>query len=117
MSNWNDKANVIMRTNYESGKTFNTVPQVIDAGGKLPPRWRDETGRIVKRGKRNTEIIKRKPKKRERRTWSDGELETVLKMRKKNITWKEIAAYYRMHESTLVSKVRRLKKALRDEEE
>lgn len=112
MSNWNNRANTIMRTNYETGEKFNSVPQVINAGGKLPTGWKDEEGRRVKRESRGP---KREPRawiteKLEKRTWRKGEEDRIIQMREEGMLWKDVGKLYDMAKNTVSRRIREYKK-------
>jgi hypothetical protein len=112
MNNWNIRANTIMRFNYETGEKFNTVPQVINSGGKLPAGWKDSTGRVVKRESRGPKL---KPSTwnmmiTERREWKEGEEERIIQLNAEGMTWAAIGELYGINRKTLGHRIKRYKK-------
>lgn len=104
--------NTIMRINYETGESFNTLPQVIAAGGKIPEGWRNEKGQLVKRKER-------KPKRKsntwdtmitERREWKDGEEERLIQLQAEGMSMKAIGELYGIPKATIWRKITKYKK-------
>lgn len=107
-----ESENTILRVNYETGASFNTVRGVIDAGGQLPQGWRDENGQLVERKRR-----KSKPKSTkwntmisERREWKDGEEEMIIQLRADGMSWVAIGELYGVNRKTLGHRIIRYKK-------
>lgn len=104
--------NTIMRINYETGEKFNSLPEVIAAGGRLPEGWRNENGQLV-------EMKRRKPKRKpftwdttitKRREWKDGEEERAIQLNEEGMTWTAIADLYGVNRKTLGHRITRYKK-------
>lgn len=112
MSSNNSTENTIMRLNYETGESFNTLQEVINAGGQLPEGWRDENGQLVERKSRKS---KHKPTTwnttiTERREWKDGEEERVIQLNAEGMTWKAIGELYGINRKTIGHRITRYKK-------
>jgi hypothetical protein len=104
-----DSENIILRNNYETGEEFNTLPQVIDAGGQLPREWRNENGQLVER-KRRRPRYKPATWNAERLEWKIGEEERAIQLHETGMTWKVISDMYGIPKQTLEHRIKRYKK-------
>lgn len=107
-----DFENTILRVNYETGASFNTVPAVINAGGQLPGGWRDENAQHVLRKPRRP-IRKRSSWEgmiTEHREWKTGAEEAAIKLNEEGMKWTAIADLYGVNRKTFGHRITRYKK-------
>jgi hypothetical protein len=105
--------NVILRCEYQSGRTWSTVSEVIDAGGQLPQAWKDERGRPPRNRKARDEISPVIARQKERpapiKTWTEEDCQKVIKMREEGVTWRECGRMYGITDHQIFNRIRKYK--------
>jgi hypothetical protein len=105
--------NVILRCEYQSGRTWSTVGEVIDAGGQLPQAWKDERGRPPRNRKAREEISPVIARQKERpepiKTWTEEDCQKVIKMREEGVTWRECGRMYGISDQMMLKRIRAYK--------
>lgn len=105
--------NVILRSEYQSGRTWSTVGEVINAGGQLPQDWKDERGRPQRNRKTRDAVSPVIARQKERpepiKTWTEEDCQKVIKMREEGVTWRECGRMYGISDQMMLKRIRAYK--------